>query len=150
MLLPKIHVLAGMQPGDFGRNAMNTLTTVQIVEHPFGSWIGILAQEVYECHHRWKTLNLSHLIPAWRRKLELMGHAIESYAAFYFDGENLETYELEEAQALKEGYDGLFADVSIGNIICKLRANRNAAKKWVLEHEDFLMMWQSRYLNKEF
>lgn len=127
-----------------GRNASNSLFTVEIVEHVAEgqSWIGVLAQEIFESRYKWK--NLYRLFSKkFKQEMELKGHAIESLTAVRFDGFVLGTYLRDEALALTQYRQ--FFNVPFEEIHRRLHEELSFAKEWLDDHEDELRKYEAKF-----
>jgi hypothetical protein len=142
MLFPIIKIQRGLKAENWGRNATNTLFTVEIAEFvaPGQSWVGVLAQEIYECHYKWRHFGFFYK----QRELELRGHAVECAAAARMDGYDLRQYELQEAGTMQRAYNGIFKDMPIETIAGELAARRPMAARWVVDHDPLLSKYEAR------
>lgn len=139
-------------------NARNNIFTISV----WGGcpvFAGVLAQEVYERNFKRlifvavfvplaivaalvePLLVPLALVPALalpalrpiRERMELMGHEIEAVVAADYYGEDLEAYELSEAENLTRGSyrdKGLFPRKSATDIAALIREKRVAAREW--------------------
>jgi hypothetical protein len=150
MVFPRIEVLSGISYETWGRNARNNPFIVEIAGTVQGSWIGILSQEVYESHFKWKCLLVGTLlVRSLREEMELRGHAVEARVAADYEGLDYEEYLAAEASAIvlpNGSYvrEGMFEGMTIGKAMDKMRERDSIARKWVANHSDFLSKWQAR------
>lgn len=144
MILPIIIVEHGKRATRY--NAKNNPFRIRIVEYPDAgaSWLGILAQELYEAKAKrafWMLFSRS-----WRRDMELMGHAIECCVAAEYDDMVLADYETAEADVMTRpgAYSGMFRDMGKSGVLLALVARRQQAREWMREHRDFLNEWHAK------
>ena len=143
-----------MHPGnawEWGRNARNTAFTVEIAEKVAGSWLGILAQEVFESRFKWRRgLIGTLLVTAWHEHMELVGHAIEARVAERYDHCHFDGYLYAEALALVDpasSYQrkGLFRGQSLEQVLQRLRQVQPEADDWIRAHAKEIYRWRLRY-----
>lgn len=118
------------------RNARNNQFRVELWRNGDSrqSLLGILGQEVWECHAKWRGEN--------RAERELMGHAVECCVASIFGGFNIDAYEALEASVLVGGYGELFDGMTQIQVQQQLRQRRTKAAAWVLDHHGFFEHWK--------
>ena len=137
-IIPKIVAVDRNSIG--GANARNSIYKVEVATHeadgskvPYHEFIARQKQEEYESEFKsWLWNLILTRFPRWRRKMELMGHAVE--VASLPTEEQDDAFE-REATALKFGYDGIFADMELTQIEAKLRALQGEAKSWLRKHD---------------
>ena len=136
----------------WGRNARNNAFEVEIAGEVLAgqSWLGVLAQEVFESRHKWsRGLIGVALVRRWREDMELMGHTIEACVASQWDGFDYDAYLLLEAQTLVSPWSsyqarGLFKGKTEGDVLALMQQRERQAARWVREHAGFLNRWAAR------
>lgn len=145
--LPVIKVVDD-DPRTWGRNARNNLYRVEIsrrIDTSTQSWVGVLAQEVYESRVRWKYLIVLTMFKSVKREMEIVGHAIEAYVAYKFDEFDLNEYLRREARTMQSGYDGLFSEYEYEDLCLELAASVPAAMFWYDTNFKLLDEWHRRW-----
>ena len=122
-----------------GRNARNNAVRVQI-DPDAPCRPGVAAQEIWEAMHKQSpvTAVLVRADKDAQRRMEVMGHEVETQAAVRFCGADESAYRAKEARVMHRGYDGLFADMTEAEIVARMQDRSAAARGWVERHADKL------------
>lgn len=135
MFKPKI-VLEAPQNG---ANANNNMYRVKI-DPELIYFRAILAQEVFEFHHKWTYLR-GFIMPfsyAMQIKMEILGHAVELAWAVMYDNADYETYLSQEARALERYKSFRSKNLNKQTIKLMMADQYTIAIKWVLENKTYI------------
>ncbi|WP_103173794.1 hypothetical protein [Paracoccus sp. SY] len=93
----------------------------------------VLAQEWWESLFKLNPVNLirTRTSDSARRKMEIMGHAIEVAAEVLIYGANENSALHREARAMRAGYDDIFENMSASAVVAAMTAERRDAHAWV-------------------
>ncbi|MDS9468592.1 hypothetical protein RGQ15_13565 [Paracoccus sp. MBLB3053] len=100
----------------------------------------VLAQEAWEAMHKLNPANLLRIriSPDWRRDFEIMGHEVEVQAAALLHGVSAPAYRAREAETMRAGYAGLFAEMGPAEIIAAMTARSRDARSFVIARSKWL------------
>lgn len=146
MWLPRVSVGAYFEP-------TNDLTGVYMPADLGGneqSWLGVLAQEVFEFRHTWAHL-LSYLKPGndFEADQEIRSHAVELAVAVLYDGRDYDAYRelmltrLDDARAYRA--EGFFKGMSRDDLSAQLQKYAVPAAAWMAPHRDFFVYWKAKH-----
>lgn len=147
-LFPRISIRKGVSYETWGKNATNSALHVEIAEKVEGSWIGILAQEIYESRYKLVWGRFLWMTKKQKAKMEIMGHTIEAVAAKkYNPTEDLHAYMKKEALVLSTMYPELFKGVDTTSIYEQMVASLHDANLWVFRNREVLSHWIEKRLD---
>lgn len=93
---------------------------------------GTYAQELWEARFKRSPEGLATLVDSSaQRRMEIMGHEVETQAAVIYCDADAATYRAEEARDMFLGYQGLFAGTNPGKIAEQMSDKSKEAKRWV-------------------
>ena len=148
MIFPIIRI-RNTDAATWGRNARNNPFEVEIARDVLHgqSWLGVLAQEVYESRYKLCFWNL--LSPGWREDMELTSHTIEAIVASDWDGFGYQAYLQAEAETLVSSWSsyrdkGLFRGLSAADVFGQMQQRAYLADKWVQANRKFLDRWAAK------
>lgn len=93
----------------------------------------VAAQELWEAAYKLDPVHLLRvrLSDSARRDMEIMGHEAEVQAAVLIYGDEEGPRRQREAEAMRRGYDGLFARVTTAGLIAAMQAKSGEVRRWV-------------------
>lgn len=105
----------------------------------------ILAQEWYESIFKLNPWNFirTRIFESHRREMEIIGHEIEVQAANLIYNVSSTKYRNFEAQVMREGYDGLFMNMSHSEIVKKMKNESDFAFNWVSDRLEDLKEYKN-------
>ena len=151
MIFPIIRV-RDINAAIWGRNARNNLFEVEIARYLDSnqSWLGVLAQEVYESHYKWRRGLIGvTLVKHWREDMELTSHTIEALVANQWDGHDYQQYLFVEAETLVSPWSSyrdkrLFKGMRAADVFGLMQQRAYRADKWVTANRRFLDRWAAK------
>lgn len=135
ILKPKVILKAPQS----GANANNNMYRVRI--NPELTYFrAILAQEVFEFHHKWAYLR-GFIMPfsySMQIKMEILGHAVELAWAVMHNSADYNTYLSQEARALERYKSFRSRNLNRQTIKSMMADQYTIAIKWVLENKTYI------------
>lgn len=148
MIFPRIRI-RNTDAATWGRNARNNPFEVEIARDVLAgqSWLGVLAQEVYESRHKLQFWNMFKR--RWREDMELTSHTIEALIAARWDGYDYQQYLFVEAETLVSPWSSyrdkrLFKGMRAADVFELMQQRAYQADKWVTANRRFLDRWAAK------
>lgn len=131
----------------------NNLFGVQIQAEEFGSgqsWVGVLAQEVFECRYSW-----AHLPGAlfggtkFHEQMELFSHTVEAVVASALDGRDFAAYSelmlnlLDDPHGYRSKYN-YFQGMTREDLRAAMKGYYAQALSWATANKDYFAKWKLR------
>lgn len=143
---PPVKVI-DLPPETIGYNGQNDVFQVRIakdVQQGF-SWIGVLAEEFFECRYSWKCLLIPRLLETWLwGAVEAKANEVNALCGNIYDGLDLAAYEQGLAENILKGYSYLYSGKTDKDVLAMMQAYRSEAQAWIDANKPLLDYWYNQ------